>query len=393
MSDPQMRIAFLGSARYPQPLDPTSRKKFLALSALGDLFVIGFAHRGGPRVFTEHARFYLLPASPVAVIRYAELLLFGPIVALWLIFRRRVEIIVAQSPYEGAAGAVAKGVAGLLGRRIGLVVESHGDFEESLFLQRRLVAPRLYRFVMRRAAIMGLKHADVLRVISSSTRQQLQPWAAGKPIVQFPTWTDIDEFRRQGMSGEDRRFEYIVSAGVLIPGKGFHHLLGAFRRIADDFPSTRVAIVGRAENSGYAAELRARVKDLGLTARVQFVGEVSQAELARWMRAACMFVLPTLSEGLGRVVFEAMATGCPVIASAVGGIPDMIDDGRTGLLAPAGDEIALAERLRWILDHPGEASEMGRRGRVFAERFHSTDAYVRGYASVIGKIRTRLPPW
>ena len=86
------------------------------------------------------------------------------------------------------------------------------------------------------------------------------------------------------------------------------------------------------------------------------------------MRRACVFVLPSMSEGLGRVVVEAMATGTPVIGSQVGGIPEMVEDGVTGFLVQPGDETMLAERLRWILEHPDEAWEMGRRAHAFAKR-------------------------
>jgi len=128
--------------------------------------------------------------------------------------------------------------------------------------------------------------------------------------------------------------------------------------------------------------LKEQVGRFGLDGRVQFVGEIPQAELAAWMQRACVFVLPSISEGLGRVVVEAMATSTPPIGSNVGGIPEMIEDDATGFLVQPGDELMLAERLHWIFEHPDEACEMGRRARVFAERFFSTESYVRGYKQV-----------
>jgi glycosyltransferase involved in cell wall biosynthesis len=104
-----------------------------------------------------------------------------------------------------------------------------------------------------------------------------------------------------------------------------------------------------------------------------------QTELAERMRRARVFVLPTYSEGLPRVVFEAMATGTTVIATAVSGIPEVIQDGLTGFLVPPGDEEALAKRLRWVLEHPQEAEAMGYRAREFARSFFSSEAYLAGY--------------
>jgi glycosyltransferase involved in cell wall biosynthesis len=96
-----------------------------------------------------------------------------------------------------------------------------------------------------------------------------------------------------------------------------------------------------------------------------------------------VFVLPSLSEGLRRVVIEAMATGTPVIGSAVGGILELIEEGLTGFLVPPADDMALADRLRWVLQHPHEVCQMRDSARLFAQRFFSTEVYVRGYRTII----------
>jgi glycosyltransferase involved in cell wall biosynthesis len=100
--------------------------------------------------------------------------------------------------------------------------------------------------------------------------------------------------------------------------------------------------------------------------------------------------LPSFSEGLGRVVVEAMATSTPVIGSRVGGIPEVIQDGVTGFLVPPGDEPALADKIRWVLEHPAETDTMGRNARIFAERFFSTQVYVRGYQQIFEAAQTFL---
>ena len=373
-----MKVCFLGGARYSQPLDATSEKKWRLLSGLGEMFVIGFSPDIRPRRFTQHAHFYLLPKFPLPVFRYLAMFTIGPALAFWLILRHGVRVLVAQSPYEGFAAAIAKVLARLVGLQVVLIVENHGDFEVSLFLQRRVRCRSLYRWLMRRTARFALRRANLLRAISNSTRKQLETWSPGKTIVQFPTWTDIEAFLKAGES-ERAREPVILYAGVLIPRKGIHHLIRAFARVVQEFPEARLEIVGRDENPEYAEELRREVARLGLNGRVSFVGEVSQVELANKMRRFCIFVLPSLSEGLGRVVVEAMATGTPVVGSRVGGIPEMVQDGLTGFLVPPGDEEALAERLRWVLKHPQEAEAMGRRAREFARSFFSSEAYLAGY--------------
>jgi glycosyltransferase involved in cell wall biosynthesis len=378
----RVKVCFIGGARYSDPLDATNEKKFRALKTLGELFVIGFSRNLRLRRFNQHAHFYLLPKLPVPALRYAEVFLIGSPLALWLILRHGVNFVVAQSPYEGFAGALAKKIAGWLGRRIVLVVESHGDFEESLFMQRRIPFPAIYRFLMDHASRFALKHADSLRVISNSTRQQLQRRMPGRCVVQFPTWTDIEVFLEAGRKEKDVGAQEILYTGVLIPRKGVHHLINAFACLAQDFFQARLVIAGREEDKIYAAELKQQVKRLGLDGHVQFVGDMPQTELATWMHRAGVFVLPSISEGLGRVVIEAMATGTPVIGSHVGGIPEMVHDGATGFLVPPKDEAALAEKIRWVFEQPERTREMERDARAFAEKFFSMRAYINGYRQI-----------
>jgi glycosyltransferase involved in cell wall biosynthesis len=384
----ETKVCFFGGARYSRPLDATGEKKFRALKPLGEIFVVGFSGAPGPRRFDQHAHFYLLPDPPLAVLRYLEIFILGPLLLLWLISRQGVQTVVAQSPYEGAAAAAVKLVAGWMGWKIALIVENHGDFEASLFMQRRVRFPLLYRLLMRAGAGFALRHADVLRGISGSTRRQLERWQPGTPIVQFPAWTDMEVFldASRDQDGASPGLE-ILYVGVLIPRKGVHVLIGAFARIAEEFAAARLAIVGDETNKAYAAELRNLVAQHDLSERVRFLPPMPQAELAKQMSRARAFVLPSISEGLGRVVFEAMATATPVVGSRVGGIPDMIEDGVTGFLVPPGDSETLAAKIRWLLAHPAEAKVMGVSARAAAEGLFSTAAYLRGYQKLFSTAR------
>ena len=306
----------------------------------------------------------------------------GLCLACWLICRHGVQIVVAQSPYEGFTASLAKKIVNGFGYKVALIVESHGDFVESLFLQRHILFPKLYCFLMRWVARFTLRHADVLRVVSHSTGQQLKHWEPGKPIYQFPAWTDVDVFLQAGGEETEGADQHILYAGVLTPLKGVHHLIDAFASIAQHCPQVSLILVGHASNKAYTAMLHEQVRRLHLAGRIQFVAQVPQRELAALMRSACVLVLPSTSEGLPRVVIEAMATGLPVIASCVGGIPEMVENGATGFLVSPGNATALAERLRWVLEHPKEAHEMGRHARTVVQHFFSTTAYVQGYQQI-----------
>jgi glycosyltransferase involved in cell wall biosynthesis len=383
-----IKVCFLGSARYTRPLEPTSEKKFRSLSGLGEMFVIGFSADFKSHRFTEYAHFYLLPQLAFPVLRYLELFVVGQILIGWLIVRYGIQVVVAQSPYEGFVAALALKIAGCFGYAVRLVVEVHGDFEESLFLQRQIRFAGLYRFLMTRLAGYSIKQADSLRTISNSTSEQINRWAPEKTIVQFAAWTDIDTFLRSGIHTRRKDPDSIIYAGVLTPLKGIHHLINAFSLIAEEFGNAKLSIFGKDQNKTYAAELKKQITKLGLNDRVQFLGTQPQSELAIAMAKASVLVLPSVSEGLGRVVIEAMAAGTPVIGSRVGGVPELIEDGVTGFLVPASDMNALAEKLHWILSHPAKSSAMGKAARVFATRLFSTESYLKGYRQIFELAQT-----
>jgi glycosyltransferase involved in cell wall biosynthesis len=384
-----IKVCFLGGARYSQPLDATSEKKFRVMRSLAEIFVIGFSPDLRLRSFIQHAHFYVLPQLPLPILRYLELFVFGQVLIFWLIVRHGIQIVVTQSPYEGFGAALALKFAAWLGYQVRLVVEAHGDFEGTLFLQRDIRFPGLYRFLMNRLALYSIKQADLLRAISNSTKEQLQALAPGKTIVQFPAWTDIETFLQASRTNKAVTHE-IIYAGVVTPLKGIHHLVNAFVLIAEDFPSAQLFIVGKVENKRYAENLREQVKKLRLDDRVRFIGPQPQSELATWMAKASVLVLPSMSEGLGRVIIEAMATGTPVIGSRVGGIPELVQDRVSGFLVPPGDEKALSETLRWMLTNPDEVRTMGDCARTFAERRFSTESYVNGYKQIFELAESRI---
>lgn len=378
-----MRVCWIGNHRYSQPLNPTDEKKWRLLSGLGiQITVIAFNDGLRPRRFTQHGCFYLLPELPFAVLRYGEIFLCGLVLLLWLILRRDVRVIIAQSPFEGAIGALAKQMVGLIGKHVKLVIESHGDFEVSLFKQKRITVGNLYRYLMNASARYAFHHADVLRAVSSTTRLQLQRWAPDKPLEQFMAWTDFGVFQQTVREKLPAQTDDVIYAGVLTPLKAVHVLIEAFAGLENEFPQMSLYLAGKAQDRDYAARLEHLIASLGLGEKVQFLGAIQQSKLARQIASARVLVLPSSSEGLPRVLIEAMLVGTPVIATRVGGIPDIVQEGINGYLIPPNDVEALTERLREVMTD-SEVNAMGERAREFAAKFFSESAYVEGYRRLI----------
>ncbi|MEO8606883.1 MAG: glycosyltransferase family 4 protein [Chloroflexota bacterium] len=385
----ELKVCWVGGTRYSNPLNPTLDSKWRAIHTLGiTIFIVGFANGLRPRRFRQQARFYLLPELPTSILRYVEMFLLVPPLLLWLIFRHDVSVMVAQSPFEGVAGALAKQIARLFGKQVSLAIESHGDFEVAVFGQRQIAFAGAYRWFMKRAARYSLRHADALRAVSGSSRQQLEQWMPGTPVIQFMTWIDFEAFGTVNREQPLSQSWDLVCAAVLVPRKGQHILIEAFAQVADEFPAAKVWLLGKAENLEYATQLKAQVERLGLANRVIFVGAVAQAELAGYMGRARALVLDSTSEGLPRVVMEAMNGGLVPVASAVSGTPEVIEDGVTGYLISPEDVPALVKALQTMYRDP-DIDAMGARAQAFARQFFSQAAYVDGYRRLL---ETALDP-
>jgi len=153
----------------------------------------------------------------------------------------------------------------------------------------------------------------------------------------------------------------LAIVGRLIPIKGHDVLLRALASVSRDLPAVTLEIVG---DGPLEAELRSTAAALGLDGAVTFAGRVSPVAPA--FEAAQIVVVPSFGEGFGMVALEAMERGRPVVASAVGGLPEIVDDGRTGLLVPPGDADALAGAIRELASDPARAAAMGAAGRARA---------------------------
>jgi glycosyltransferase involved in cell wall biosynthesis len=374
-------VLFIGQARYSHPLDHTTDKKFANLSQLFACYVVAFSRGWRPLHFRQQAVFYLFPLLPTSLLRYGVLALGAFLIGVYLCLKGAVQVVVAQSPYEGLTGALIRRASRLLGRRVVLVTEAHGDWEESLLLYKKVPFPRLYRFVLARLAARALRQSDLIRAVSPFTRDKVGQVVPGKAVFTFPGYTDIELFLAQPDAEPAANAPgMVLFVGALVYLKGVHNLIAALAALGADYPQARLVIVGQ---GGYRGELEKLVERLGLSGKVTFTGELSQPLLQEYMQECSMLVLPSLSEGLPRVLLEAMACGKPVIGAAVGGIPGLIEDGVNGFLVPPDDVQSLAECIKKLLADERLARSLGERGRDFVARTFSTERYVAGYAEIV----------
>ena len=278
-----------------------------------------------------------------------------------LLCRVRPEVV---HTHLAAAGVVARLAARSLGRpRLVSTLHNSSDWEEKS------------RGLVRLADRTTLRLCDRVVTVSDAVRAALARLAPGlaRRAVTVHNGIDLDEFREAGRRRADSRLRLGYGDGDFVVGavarldrrKGLDVLLEAAARAARDKPGLRILVVG---DGPERVRLEALARLRGLGDRVHFAGD--QARVLPFLAAMDVLVAPSRSEGLGVAVIEGLAAGLPVLASRVGGIPEVIEHGVSGRLLPPGDVAAWAQALVELAADPVSRARLAegaaRRARAFA---------------------------
>jgi glycogen(starch) synthase len=384
-----MRLAYCVRAIFPQHgyggLERSSSallKQLLAHGADVTLFTrplpVGMpfvlpAGSGG-RLMVRTARYGRLPLRPNGIpARLTNYRVFVEDMG------RRIRAMAYKGQLDGiyAHGLCAWGVRHAAEWGVPLVANPHGmeEFKVKDPLKRLAYAP--FRAWMRAAC----RAADRVIATDYAMSDEVSRLLRVRPekVVVLPNGVDIEEARahinRDIQAALAQRWPALASPGVkgisvgrLEENKGFEFLLralGLARKALGD--SWQWVIVGE---GSLRVRLEAVSDELDLGAHVSFAGGLSDSELHNLYGMSDLFAHPTLYEGSSLVTLEAMAHGLPVVASAVGGIPDKVVEGVTGFLVQPGQPEQLASKIAWLARHPNEREAMGRAGaRLAAEQF------------------------
>jgi len=326
------RVLFVGRTRYSLPLSGSLETKFAALRRELDVRVLATAAPGST---TADGMFVLVP--PLRLRRLDGIAFWlglpGRIARLLRDFRP--DAIVCQTPYDAAAALVARRLARVPAR---IVVEVHGDWRTST----RLYGSPARRLVSRAGdalAASALRRADAVRTVSPFTAGLVRGLGV-EPAADFPAFMDLEPFTGPPAPLPDRPAALFV--GVLEAYKNIDGLAAAWRLAAPRVPEAALRIVGRGTRSGIAEAL---VRDR----RARWDPELSPADVAAALDEAWVLVLPSRSEGMGRVLVEAFCRGRGIVGTLAGSIPDLVEDGVSGVLVAPGDPQALADALVGVL--------------------------------------------
>ena len=241
-----------------------------------------------------------------------------------------------------------------------LVATAHGS-DINISGKQRLLRPQIRAALRsaRRVIAVSRPLAEAVAELTQLTANRIEciPCAGYSPAVFHPR--DVAERARLREALDipaDARL--VLFVGHLVPVKALDVLLQAWSRLLQD-PSVgahvRLVLIGEGTERD---TLEQQARDLGIADRVAFLGPKPQPEVADWIAAADTLTLPSHNEGSPNVIVEALASGTPVVASRVGGVPDLVDDGVNGLLVPAGDAEHLAAALAQALGRRWEPARV-----------------------------------
>ncbi|HEY3312579.1 MAG TPA: glycosyltransferase family 4 protein [Anaerolineales bacterium] len=212
--------------------------------------------------------------------------------------------------------------------------------------------------------VENLKLATTVSAVSPRVAEALKKYPHSPHLIPI-VWNGVDtEIFYPGQKNTNKN-GFILSVGRLGPGKGLEDLIDSMPSISAMNKDIKLIITG---DGPVRAALEQRVKAYHLNDRVHFEGHVSDRDrLVDLYQKASLFVLPSHHEGLPTVILEAMACGCPVIATNVGGVPNVIEDGKNGIIIPPGDPNHLAGAVQALLGDPEKLTEMGMQARLSVE--------------------------
>jgi glycosyltransferase involved in cell wall biosynthesis len=360
-----VKLLIVGRTRFTFPLGETLDRRFDALSAELDWRQLGTGR-------SDDTRFALAP--PFAIRRLDGIAFYValPFRVARELRRFRPDAVLAQGLQETALVLLARAAARVPAK---VIADVHGDWRAPTRLYgsraRRLLDP-----LADALARVGLGRADGVRTISGYTSALVRS-AGREPDAEFPAFMDLEPFLGPTVPLPDT--PTVLFVGVLERYKAIDVLAEAWPTVRERIPSARLHVVGSGSLAAPAGE--------GIT----WSPSLTTAEVAAALDAATVLVLPSRSEGMGRVLVEAFCRGRGVVGSRVGGIPDVVTDGETGLLVAPGDPAALADALVRVLGDPELAGRFGQAAHGSAGAWAATpQQFARRMRELVERV-TRLP--
>ncbi len=362
-------VLFIAPTTYQLPLTENLKKKFITLSEVCNVSVLAFANS---KTFLNetYGNFYLNKKIKNRLINYFRIIQISIFTPHKIIKKENIDIVCFQDPVSSFFSILFLKV-----RRaeVKIVVETHGDFIETLSLEKNLVLPRLYKKLFYIMAKYSIGKSNIIRAVSSSTEQQVLDIDSSKSVVRFPAWIDFKDFQNIEPKPLFKDKFNILFIGSVTDRKKPHMIIEAIQRINDK--SYNLSIVGPAPNEKYFKELKDLIDKSDLQNQVSLIGPVDRESVKDYYSTSNLMILPSISEGLARVIFESQVAMCPVLVTDAPGMSDIVIDGQTGYVFESNNLDSLSLKIEYIKNNYDEASLVAKNAKGFILSNYSEDNF------------------
>ena len=311
---------------------------------------------------------------------------------------REMDFDLVHALFLVPAGQLGAVVAGEIDRP--LVASIHGSDVE-LMRYNPLLCGTL-RWIVRRADVVTAVSSELLdktqrfanindgRVIPNALDpESFDPWSL-REVTTSQGWR-YQVFVESFLRSKRRGGPVVGTVGMIRPAKGFPFLLDAFHELVRTFSNAHLLIVGDIVNPQDKKEYLKRIKIMGLKRKVTLTGRVPPRQVMAWMREMDIFAMPSLHEGSPCALMEAMACGLAVVATKVGGIPDLLTDGVNGMLINCGDSRLLTEKLNILSSDTSSRTRLGTAAKYTIENHFSSKDETKSWLEVYRLLAATSP--
>ena len=341
-------------------ITPVSGQKHLAVKKIGAFEMHTFLYYYGNSVIRNVKSLYASFKKAYKIFKYRE----------------KYDVVISKNPLLTGLSAVI--IAKLTQRKS--VIEINGDFTYAFDYNRKgrntvTLSETIKSIISKKIIVFVIKNSDRVKLLYSG---QLEPLNIGKAterkISVFSNFVAIKKFCNEKITDN----KYILFLGYPWYLKGVDILIKSFNMVTSEFKNYKLKIVG------YCPEGFDYYKSLAKgNENIEFHKPVFYDKVVKLMAGCSLFILPSRTEAMGRVLLEAMACEKPIIASNVGGIPEVIKNGYNGLLFKSENVNDLADKIRLVLSNKKFASVLGNNAYVYVKEKLSEECYAKNYINMI----------
>lgn len=363
------RVLFFSATYYNLPLSDNLKKKFQYLSEVSECTVVAFSNKN-IEFQEENTKFFIYKQSSFRFLNYLKILKKSYFDLNKIIKQQNIDIVAFQDPITSFLGflRIKKSHP-----KIKIVLESHGDFINTLGMEKNLFLPSFYKKAFNSIAQYTIDNADIVRAVSSSTEEQVLSFNKSKNVVRFPAWIDFGVYKNVEPTREDNQIYKILFIGSVTDRKKPHMVIEALPRLNNK--NVEFHIVGPTPNQHYLERINNLIDEHNLEDKVFIHGIKNREEVIDFYKTSNLMILPSVSEGLARVIFESQVTSCPVLVTDAPGMQDIVIDGQTGFVFESNNLESLILKMNEVFDDYNQSIQIGRNAKDFILENYSEDKF------------------